>query len=66
MVQGDDAEVIGASYVLIYDNKTTTGDSGKFYFLAPGDRFDLASREATRPSRTFEPVEGTEKKPWGG
>jgi cyanophycinase len=66
VVQGDDAEVIGASYVLIYDNKTTTGDGGKFYFLAPGDRFDLASREATRPSRTFEPVEGTEKKPWGG
>ncbi len=66
VVQGDDAEVIGASYVLIYDNGTTTGDSGKFYFLAPGDRFDLASREATRPSRTFEPVEGTDRRPWGG
>jgi cyanophycinase len=66
VVQGDDAEVIGASYVLVYDNKTTTGDGGKFYFLAPGDRFDLASREATRPSRTFQPVEGTQKKSWGG
>jgi cyanophycinase len=66
VVQGDDAEVVGASYVLVYDNQTTTGDGGKFYFLAPGDRFNLASREATRPSRTFRPVEGTEKKPWGG
>jgi cyanophycinase len=66
VVQGDNAEVIGASYVLVYDNETTTGDNGRFYFLAPGDRFDLASREANRPSRTFQPVEGIQKKPWGG
>jgi cyanophycinase len=66
VVQGDQAEVIGASYVLIYDNKSTVGDGGKFYFLAPGDRFDLATREATRPTRTERPVEGPVKKPWGG
>ena len=66
VVQGDQAEVIGASYVLIYDNKSTVGDGGRFYFLAPGDRFDLATREATRPARTDRPVEGPVKKPWGG
>ena len=66
VVQGDQAEVIGASYVLIYDNKSTVGDGGKFYFLAPGDRFDLATREATRPTRTERPVEGPVKTPWGG
>lgn len=66
VVRGDDAEVIGASYVLIYDNRTTVGDGGKFYFLAPGDRFDLANREAMRPGRTFRPVQGIEKEPWGG
>jgi cyanophycinase len=66
VVQGDQAEVIGASYVLVYDNKSTVGDGGKFYFLAPGDRFDLATREATRPTRTPRPVEGPVKKPWGG
>ena len=66
VVQGDQAEVIGASYVLVYDNRSTVGDGGKFYFLAPGDRFDLAKREATRPAQTQRPVEGPVKKPWGG
>jgi len=66
VVQGDQAEVIGASYVLVYDNKSMVGDGGKFYFLAPGDRFDLATREATRPARTARPVEGPVRKPWGG
>lgn len=65
VVQGDRFEVMGRSYALIYDNQTTTGDNGKFYFLAPGDRFNLATREATRPVTTERAVEGTEKKPWG-
>ncbi len=66
VVQGDRFEVIGSSYALIYDNQSTTGAAGKFYFLAPGDRYDMATREATRPSRTFAPVQGVERKPWGG
>ena len=66
VVQGDRFEVMGRSYALIYDNQTTTGDDGRFYFLAPGDRFNLATREATRPVTMERPVEGTEKKPWGG
>ena len=66
VVQGDQAQVIGASYVLVYDNQSTVGDGGKFYFLAPGDRFNLATREATRPAQTQRPVEGPVKKPWGG
>jgi cyanophycinase len=65
VVQGDRFEVMGRSYALIYDNQTTTGSDGRFYFLAPGDRFNLATREATRPVTTERPVEGTEKKPWG-
>lgn len=66
VVQGDRAQVIGRSYALIYDNQTTTGTDGKFYFLAPGDRFDLATREATRPTTTQSPIQGVERKPWGG
>jgi cyanophycinase len=65
VVRGDRFEVIGRSYALIYDNQTTTGDDGKFYFLAPGDRFDLATREATRPTTTQSPIEGVAKRPWG-
>ncbi|MFW6206616.1 MAG: cyanophycinase, partial [Gemmatimonadota bacterium] len=57
VVQGDRAEVIGRSHVLVYDTQVTVGArEGPFYFLAPGDRLDLATREATRPSRSFEPV----------
>jgi len=66
VVQRDQFEVIGASYVLIYDNESTTGEHGKFYFLAPGDQYNLATREATRPGRTMSPVDNVQKKPWGG
>jgi cyanophycinase len=65
IVQGDRAQVIGRSYALIYDNQSTTGPDGKFYFLAPGDRFNLATREATRSTATQAPVQGVERKPWG-
>ncbi len=65
VVQGDRFQVIGTSYALIFDYQSTTGVDGKFYFLAPGDRFNLATREATRSSATQSPVQGVEKKPWG-
>lgn len=66
IVQGDRFQVMGSSYVLIFDYQATTGSDGKFYFLAPGDRFNLATREATRASQTQSPVGGVQKKPWGG
>jgi len=66
IVQGDRAQVIGRSYALIYDNQSTTGPDGKFYFLSPGDRINLATREATRPTTAQSPVQGPERKPWGG
>ena len=65
IVQGDRAQVIGRSYALIYDNRSTTGRDGEFYFLGAGDRIDLGTREATRPSTTLSPVPGVDKKPWG-
>jgi cyanophycinase len=64
IVRGDQFEVIGASYALIYDRQTTTGRDGTFYFLAPGDGFDLATRRATRPFKTFGTVPNTERRPW--
>lgn len=66
VVQGDQAQVIGQSYVLVYDNRSTVGETGRFYFLAPGDRIDLATREATRPAQVQRPVEGVQRRPWGG
>ncbi len=66
IVQGDRFQVLGSSYAIIYDNQSTTTSGGEFYFLAPGDRYDLATRAPMRPATTTGPVEGVVKKPWGG
>ncbi len=56
VVQGDVFEVIGRSLVAIYDARMQIDSGGDFYFLAPGDRFDLASRQATRQGRPLERI----------
>jgi len=66
VVRGDEFEVIGASYVLIYDNRSTVGDDGRFYFIPPGGRFNLATREATRGGENPRPIEGPRPEPWRG
>ncbi len=64
VVQGDRFEVIGESYVVIYDNQSTLDSGGLFYFLAPGDQYDLAERQAFRPARTLAPLGRVERRPW--
>jgi len=64
VVQGDRFHVIGQGYVAIYDSNRTLDSGGKFYFLAPGDRFDLSTREATRPQTTREPLERVVQQKW--
>lgn len=49
VVIGDTFEVIGEGYVAIYDPAIISASSS-FYFLRPGDRFNLATRTARRPS----------------
>ena len=66
VVTGNDFEVIGESYVAIFDNERMIGDHGFFFFLAAGDHFDLATREARRPSRTFQPVDRAKPRRWPG
>jgi cyanophycinase len=66
VVTGDEFEVVGQSYVAIYDNTRMIGDRGFSYFLAPGDRFDMKTREAQRPARTFQPVDRAKPKRWPG
>jgi hypothetical protein len=43
--------VIGRSHVVVYDNQHGIPPTGGFYFLAPGDRYDLLSREVWRPAQ---------------
>ncbi len=64
VVQGDRFEVIGQSYVAIYDHQRMIDSGGKFYFLAPGDQFDLVTRSPFRVVDTPEPLERVVEKPW--
>lgn len=58
VVEGDRFDVIGRSYAVIYADKPVAGSSGRFYFLAPGDRFDLKARKATRRGDEWRPLQG--------
>ncbi|MEW6323561.1 MAG: cyanophycinase [Acidobacteriota bacterium] len=64
VVEGDRFQVIGQGYVAIYDHGRMVPPAGRFYFLAPGDRFDLVTREATRPQPGARPLERVTPKPW--
>jgi cyanophycinase len=57
VVRGGRFEVIGQGYVAIYDVSRQIDSGGDFYFLAPGDRFDLATRNPTRASTEWQELE---------
>jgi cyanophycinase len=64
VVKGDRFEVVGNGYVAIYDHERRLDSGGVFYLLAPGDRYDLKTREAERPQMKGMPVERVVKEPW--
>jgi cyanophycinase len=64
IVRGDAFEVIGRSYVAIYDAQRRLDSGGQFYLLAPGDRYDMKTRHATRPTTKTEPLGRVVKEPW--
>ena len=64
VVRGDRFEVVGQSYAVIYDANATLDSGGLFYFLAPGDRFNMATREAFRPSRGEGQLDRVTGTPW--
>ncbi|MCP4898575.1 MAG: cyanophycinase [bacterium] len=57
VVRGDYFEVIGKGYVAIYDFHRQIRNDGSFYFLASGDRFNLATRQPSREIHSAEPFE---------
>jgi cyanophycinase len=67
VVQDDRFDVIGHGYVAIYDARHATRPPSRFYLLAPGDRYDLVKREATRASEQYRSLEnvGPRSKPPG-
>jgi cyanophycinase len=62
VVRQDEFEVIGRSYAIVYDTQREIPPGGSFYFLAPGDRYNLATREASRPTVTMAPIERVRKR----
>jgi cyanophycinase len=73
VVRGDEFEVIGSSYVLVYDNErwveadpaeTFRTVGGPFYFLRAGDTYNLKAREALRPTTTREPIGRVVRRSW--
>ncbi|MFC1660583.1 cyanophycinase [Gemmatimonadota bacterium] len=75
VVRGDAFEVIGTSYITIHDDQrhippdppeTFRTVGGPFYFLRPGDTYDLVTREASRPSRATTPMARVAPRGGGG
>ncbi len=64
VVQGDRFEVIGASYVAIYDHERMLDSGGRFYLLGAGDQYDLMTRRAFRTQRERRPLERVVDRPW--
>lgn len=73
VVRGDSAEVIGSSYVLIYDNmrqippdppETFRTAGGPFYALRSGDVYNLRTRQAIRTKPARRPIERVVERPW--
>jgi cyanophycinase len=58
VVEGDQFDVIGQSYAIIYSNKPVAGANGRFYFMGAGDRFDMKERKATRRGERWQPLQG--------
>jgi cyanophycinase len=64
VVRGDTFDVIGQSYVAIYDRHRLLGDDGRFYLLQPGDRFNLNTREPSRAAGAEQSLEGLRRQDW--
>lgn len=60
VVRGGRFEVLGRGYVAIYDATRKIDTGGDFYFLAPGDRFDLETRIPYRSVEEWKPLERIE------
>ncbi len=64
VVRGNEFEVIGQGYIAIYDNRRIVGPGGQFYFLAPGDLFNMKERRPLRPDDDSEPFAVIKTGPW--
>ena len=73
VVHGDAFDVIGSSYAVIYDNtrqippvndESLRTVGGRFYFLRPGDHYDMGTRVASRPPGNRPPSDRVVVQAW--
>ena len=60
IVQGQQFEIVGASKIAIHDGRTVAGErqqrnGRKYYFMGPGERYDLTTLERIGKPRPSEP-----------
>ena len=64
VVEGDRFEVLGRSYVVIYDHRRLLDSGGRFYFLGAGDQYDLRRRQAYRVQPAARPFDRVVEQTW--
>jgi len=64
VVQGNRFRVIGQSYIAIFDHNRSLDSGGRFYFMEPGDEYDLLERQAYRPQRVMQALERVIERGW--
>lgn len=66
VVDGDEFEVIGRTYVAIFDHGSQIDSGGLFYLLSPGDVFDIQERQAYADGNRDRPLQRVVARAWDG
>ncbi len=64
VVQGDQFEVIGRTYAMIYDHESMLDSGGRYYMLSPGNVFDIKERIAYPNSERARPIQRVVSDTW--
>ena len=64
VVRGDEFEVIGKHRVAVYDYTHVLNPDGKFYFLLPGAKYNMRTREPLLKGNGNDLMDRLEKKAW--
>ena len=64
VVMGDTFEVIGRTCIAVYDHERLITPNGRFYFLMPGDTYNMKTKEAHRITESKEPFERISNQKW--
>ena len=64
VITEDTFEVIGRTCIAVYDHEQLIPPNGKFFFLMPGDTYNMKTKEAFRSTESKELFERVTHKEW--